>query len=63
MVADMQNQFALADRLYDSASIDPPGRLCGLHQAGALRFRAGDYAGAIQSARTAYLSARIRSTR
>jgi len=56
MVADGQDQFALADRLYDSASAVLPGvGVIYLRQA-RLRFRAGDYAGAIRSARTAYLA-------
>ena len=56
MVADGQDQYALADQLYDSASAVMPGiGVIYLRQA-RLRFRAGDYAGAIQSARTAYLA-------
>ena len=56
MVADGQDQFALADRLYDSASAVVPGiGVIYLRQA-RLRFRAGDYVGAIHSARTAYLA-------
>jgi Tfp pilus assembly protein PilF len=56
MIADGQDQFALADRLYDSANAIVPGlAVVHLRQA-RLRFRAGDYAGAIRSARLAYLA-------
>jgi Tfp pilus assembly protein PilF len=56
MIADGQDQFALADRLYDSANAIVPGlSVVHLRQA-RLRFRAGDYAGAIRSARLAYLA-------
>ena len=58
MVADMQNQFALADRLYDSAALIRPGVFTVYIKQARLRFREGNYPGAIQSARTAYLSAR-----
>jgi protein O-mannosyl-transferase len=56
MIADGQDQFALADRLYDSANAIVPGlAVVHLRQA-RLRFRAGDYAAAIRSARLAYLA-------
>ncbi len=56
MIADAQDQFALADRLYDSASIIVPGVAVVYLRQARLRFRAGDYAGAIRSARMAYLA-------
>jgi protein O-mannosyl-transferase len=56
MIADAQDQFALADRLYDSASAIVPGVAVVYLRQGRLRFRAGDYAGAIHSARLAYLA-------
>ncbi|MFI5249919.1 MAG: tetratricopeptide repeat protein [Gemmatimonadales bacterium] len=54
MIADAQDQFALADRLYDSASAIVPGVAVVYLRQARLRFRAGDYAGAIRSARMAY---------
>ncbi len=54
MIADAQDQFALADRLYDSASTIVPGVTVVYLRQARLRFRAGDYAGAIRSARMAY---------
>lgn len=58
MVADMQSQFATADRLYDSASLIMPGQYEVYIKQARLRFRFGHYAGAVQSARAAYLAAR-----
>jgi Flp pilus assembly protein TadD len=58
MVADMHDQFALADRLYDSSALLKPGRYDVYIKQARLRFRAGNYAGAIESARTAYLLSR-----
>ncbi len=57
MVADMQNQFALADRLYDSAALIHPGVFAVYIKQARLRYREGNYAGAIRSARSAYLAA------
>lgn len=54
MIADAQDQFGLADRLYDSASAIVPGVAVVYLRQARLRFRAGDYAGAIRSARMAY---------
>jgi hypothetical protein len=56
MIADGQDQYALADRLYDSASAIVPGIAVVYLRQARLRFRAGDYAGAIRSARSAYLA-------
>ncbi len=56
MIADGQDQFALADRLYDSANAIVPGMAVVHLRQARLRFRAGDYAGAIRSARLAYLA-------
>jgi Tfp pilus assembly protein PilF len=56
MIADAQDQFALADRLYDSASAIVPGVAVVYLRQARLRFRAGNYAGAIRSARSAYLA-------
>jgi Tfp pilus assembly protein PilF len=58
MVADMHDQFSLADRLYDSASHVMPGLFEVYIKQARLRYRAGDYAGAIQTARTAYMLSR-----
>lgn len=57
MIADAQDQYALADRLYDSASAIVPGVAVVYLRQARLRFRAADYAGAIHSARLAYLAA------
>jgi Tfp pilus assembly protein PilF len=56
MIADGQDQYALADQLYDSASAIVPGIAVVYLRQARLRFRAGDYAGAIRSARSAYLA-------
>jgi protein O-mannosyl-transferase len=56
MIADAQNQYALADRLYDSASTIVPGIAVVYLRQARLRFRAGDYAGSVHSARMAYLA-------
>jgi len=58
MVADNQDEFELADRLYDSASQITPGLFEVYIKQARLRYRAGDYPGAIRTARTAYLLAR-----
>lgn len=56
MVADMQDQFGVADKLYDSASLVlPPGMFEVYVKQARMRYRAHEYAGAIQSARAAYL--------
>ncbi len=57
MVADGQNQFALADRLYDSATLIHPGLFAVYIKQARLRYRDGNYGGAIRSARSAYLAA------
>jgi Tfp pilus assembly protein PilF len=58
MVADRQNEFGLADRLYDSANQIMPGQYDVYIKQARLRFRSQNYAGAIQSARAAYLTSR-----
>jgi protein O-mannosyl-transferase len=58
MVADMQGQFSDADRLYDSASLVRPGMFEVYSKQARMRFREGQYAGAIQSARRAYMADR-----
>jgi hypothetical protein len=57
MIADAQDQFAAADRLYDSASIVMPGLADVYLKQARLRYRAGNFPGAIRSARAAYLAA------
>jgi Tfp pilus assembly protein PilF len=57
MIADAQDQYAAADRLYDSASIVMPGLADVYLKQARLRYRASNYAGAIRSARAAYLAA------
>lgn len=58
MVADGLNQFGLADRLYDSASLVRPGLPEVYLKQARLRYRARNFRGAIRSARSAYLVAR-----
>jgi tetratricopeptide (TPR) repeat protein len=55
MVADMQDQFDEADRLYDSASLVRPGMFEVYSKQARMRFRAGRYAASIESAHTAYM--------
>ena len=55
MVADDQDHYADAERLYDSANLVMPGSFDVNVRLARLRFRSGDFAGAIQAARTAYL--------
>jgi len=58
MIADMHDQFGIADHLYDSSTQIKPGRFSIFIKQARLRFRAGNYVGAIESARTAYLLSR-----
>jgi len=58
MVADMHDEFAVADRLYDSASLITPGLYEVYIKQARMRYRARDFAGAIRSARVAYLAER-----